>query len=70
MTVNTTVSTLKKDLEDALQRTVDFPGTISDLVLEAARYAGVPTGPTGFPGFRDEPESKGKFEQIIERLST
>ena len=65
----TTVLSLFSILSSTLEGAADFSGNIEDLVPHALRLAGSPTRSTGFPGFRDEVHSKGRFEEIVERIS-
>jgi predicted Rossmann-fold nucleotide-binding protein len=67
---NTTMRLLNERLAHGLKGAADFTGNVSDLVREAVRLAdGSRGGPSGFPGFRDEPNSKDRFERIVERIS-
>jgi predicted Rossmann-fold nucleotide-binding protein len=65
----TTVPSLLSTLALGLSRATDFSGDVNELVGEAIRQAGLPKGPTGFPGFRGEMNSKARFEEVVERIS-
>jgi hypothetical protein len=57
-------------LSRGLTRAEDFSGDICDLVAESIRLADSPSAASGFPGFRDDPNSKKRFERIVQRIST
>jgi predicted Rossmann-fold nucleotide-binding protein len=66
---DTPVSALRATLSRGLASAEDFRGEIRDLVAESIRRANNPSGASGFPGFREERNSKERFELIVERIS-
>src|SRR5262249_9439081 len=64
-----TASSLASTLSNGLEQAADFAGSIEGLVAKSIALAARPTDETTFPAFRDEPNSKARFEQIVQRIS-
>jgi hypothetical protein len=65
----TTTASLQEILSENLAVGKNFDGDLQEMVAESFRLAGSPVGESGFTGFREEPESKGRFEAIVGRIS-
>jgi len=70
ITASTTASVLQEALELGLQVKTDFSGTIEELVKKVLACIGKTLPDTTFPGFKDDFESKIRFERNVQRIST